>query len=48
MAVRVREIAERYGQYYNTGSFWSQFTSVVWRILRYSLPVRSPEAAVAA
>jgi hypothetical protein len=48
MAERVREIAARYGQYYNTGSFWSQFKSVVWRILRYSLPERSPDAAVAA
>jgi linoleoyl-CoA desaturase len=48
MAERVRSVFESYGQYYNTGSFWSQFTSVVWRILRYSWPVRSLDGAVAA
>jgi len=43
----VREICERYGQAYNTGSFWSQFGSVVGRIFRYSLPpfVQKPSAA---
>jgi linoleoyl-CoA desaturase len=48
MAGRVRSICQRYGQYYNTGSFWSQFASVVSRIVRYSLPVSWFEAAVAA
>ena len=38
MAPRVREIATRYGQHYNTGSFWRQFTSVVRRIFVHSLP----------
>ena len=38
MAPRVREIAARYGQHYNTGSFWRQFLSVVWRIVVHSLP----------
>lgn len=38
MAPRVRQIAARYGQHYNTGSFWRQFLSVVWRIVAHSLP----------
>jgi linoleoyl-CoA desaturase len=38
MAERVREICARYGQHYNTGSFWSQFTTVLARIVRYSFP----------
>jgi linoleoyl-CoA desaturase len=38
MAPRVQEICERYGQYYNTGSFRAQFTSVIKRIFKYSLP----------
>jgi len=45
MAVSVREICERYGQFYNTGSFWSQFGSVVARIFRYSMPAREAIAA---
>ena len=40
IAPRVREICGRYGQAYNTGSFWQQFGSVVARICRYSLPER--------
>jgi linoleoyl-CoA desaturase len=48
MAERVRGLCERYGQYYNTGSFWTQFASVVWRIVRYALPMPSFAAAVAA
>jgi NADPH-dependent stearoyl-CoA 9-desaturase len=48
MAERVRDLCERYGQYYNTGSFWSQFTSVVARIVRYALPLPSFDAAIAA
>ena len=38
MSKEVRAICERYGIYYNTGSLWSQFGQVVWRILRYALP----------
>jgi len=47
MSVRVREICERYGQAYNTGSFWSQFGSVVSRIFRFSLPPSEATAAAA-
>ncbi|HEX9102775.1 MAG TPA: acyl-CoA desaturase [Polyangia bacterium] len=38
LAPRVREICERYGQPYNTGSFARQLGSVAWRLLRLSLP----------
>jgi fatty acid desaturase len=38
MAPRVREICERYGQHYNTGSFGGQLWSVAKRILVHSLP----------
>jgi fatty acid desaturase len=38
MAPRVREICERYGQYYCTGSFRHQLGTVAKRILRYALP----------
>jgi len=38
MAERVRETCDRYEQNYNTGSFWSQFATVVTRIVRYSFP----------
>lgn len=41
MAPKVREVCERYGQHYNTGSLWKQFSSVVARIFRFSLPARS-------
>ena len=41
MAERVREICGRYGQHYNTGSFWSQFATVVARIVKYSFPTWS-------
>jgi linoleoyl-CoA desaturase len=48
MAERVRETCARYGQNYNTGSFWTQFTTVVARIVRYSFPTWSAaEPAVA-
>ncbi|HUR39583.1 MAG TPA: acyl-CoA desaturase [Verrucomicrobiae bacterium] len=39
MAVEVREICRRYGVHYNTGSLPKQFGEVIWRILRYALPV---------
>jgi len=29
MSVKVREICEKYGQHYNTGSFAKQFSTVV-------------------
>ena len=45
MAVQVREICARYGQYYNTGSMVKQFGQVLWRILRHSFP-SSPERAM--
>ena len=35
LAVEVREIAERYGQVYNNGSLWSQFSTVLKRIWIY-------------
>lgn len=38
MAVHVRDICQRYGQHYNTGSMVKQFGQVLWRILRHSFP----------
>jgi fatty acid desaturase len=38
IAPRVAEICERYGLPYNTDSFVAQYTSVIGRILRLSLP----------
>lgn len=38
MAPRVREICERYGQVYNTGSFGKQLGSVVSRLFANALP----------
>ncbi|WP_312319643.1 acyl-CoA desaturase [Stenotrophomonas sp.] len=40
IAVDVRDICQRYGQHYNTGSLPKQFGQVIWRILRHSLPSR--------
>ena len=34
----VKEIAQKYEQNYNTGSFFSQFTSVIKRIVAFSFP----------
>ena len=49
---RVREICERYGVRYNTGSLWTQFGSVVRNICRHSWPTRGshkvPATAAAA
>lgn len=42
MAPVVRDICLRYGQNYNTGSMFSQFSQVIWRIFRHSFP-SSPE-----
>jgi linoleoyl-CoA desaturase len=47
MAVKVREICERYGQHYNTGSFTKQFSSVVGRIFKYALPFGTKAEAIA-
>lgn len=41
MAPKVREICERHNLPYNTGSFWSQYKTVVKRIARFSLPGKS-------
>jgi linoleoyl-CoA desaturase len=41
MAPAVREICERYGQQYNTGSLWKQLGSVVGRIVRNAVPTWS-------
>jgi linoleoyl-CoA desaturase len=38
IAPRVREICQRYGQAYNTGSFKKQLGSVIGRIFRHALP----------
>ena len=38
MSVKVREICEKYGQHYNTGSFRKQFSTVVGRIFKGALP----------
>ncbi|MGO4780253.1 acyl-CoA desaturase, partial [Lysobacter sp. 2RAB21] len=40
LAVEVREICERYGQHYDTGSLPKQFAQVTWRILRHAWPSR--------
>lgn len=44
MSVAVQEICRKYGQNYNTGYLASQFSQVVWRIIRHSFPskVASP------
>jgi len=38
MAPKVKAIFEEHGMHYNTGSFIKQYSSVLKRILRYSLP----------
>ncbi|KJV31352.1 fatty acid desaturase family protein [Luteibacter yeojuensis] len=48
MAVEVRQVCDRYGQHYNTGSLPRQFGQVVWRILRHALPSRPPKVRVRA
>jgi linoleoyl-CoA desaturase len=47
MAPRVREICERYGQVYNTGSFRRQMGSVVTRLFANALPGRREETRAA-
>ena len=48
MAERVRETCARYEQNYTTGSFWSQFATVVARIVKYSFPTWPAAEPVAA
>lgn len=38
MAPKVQAIAEKYGITYNTGSFFKQYSTVLRRVFRYSLP----------
>jgi linoleoyl-CoA desaturase len=45
LAVEVREICQRYGQPYNTGSLPRQFGEVSWRILRHAFPSRPRRAS---
>lgn len=39
MSVRIREICDKYKLKYNSGTMVSQFSQVVYRICRYSLPI---------
>lgn len=45
MAPRVRAICAKYGQVYNTGSFTKQFTGVLKRIAKHTLPTKPQRAA---
>lgn len=45
MAPRVREICERHGLAYNTGSLGSQFRSAMRRLVRFAVPHRSARRA---
>jgi len=47
IAPRIRELCERHGLPYNTGSFAEQYGSVLMRNLRLALPSRAVEAAPA-
>ncbi|MFT5033915.1 MAG: fatty acid desaturase [Bermanella sp.] len=38
LSIEVRALCERYDQHYNVGSLASQFSQVLYRILRHSLP----------
>jgi linoleoyl-CoA desaturase len=46
MAPRVREICERYGQVYNTGSFAKQFGSVARQLVQNALPTAPTSPAI--
>jgi fatty acid desaturase len=48
MAPRVREICERFGLPYNTGSFAEQYGSVLAKILRFALPTAAKPDPIAA
>ena len=45
MAPRVREICERHGLAYHTGSLGSQFASAMRRLVRFALPGKHPRPA---
>jgi len=47
IAGRVRDLCERYGLPYNTGSFATQYGSVLSRIFRFALPTASTQAVTA-
>jgi fatty acid desaturase len=47
IAPQVKAICGKYGVHYNTGGFWKQYGSVMWRILRYSFPSKRPALATA-
>lgn len=38
LSIEVRALCKKYGQHYNVGSLASQFSQVLYRILRHSLP----------
>jgi len=44
IAVEVKQICQRYGQHYNTGSLPRQFGQVMWRIVRHAFPSRPAPA----
>ena len=44
IAPRVRGICARYGVHYNTGGFWKQYSGVLGRLLRHTLPTK-PQAS---
>ncbi len=48
IAPRVKEICEKYGQFYNSGSFTKQFSEVWKRIFAYSFPNPIAEKIMAA
>jgi linoleoyl-CoA desaturase len=41
LSVKVQAVCKKYGQHYNSGSLISQFSQVLYRIFRHSLPSRS-------
>ncbi|MEO8670054.1 MAG: acyl-CoA desaturase [Tahibacter sp.] len=42
IAPRVRAICAKYGVHYNSGGFWSQYASVLKRIVVHAFPTRPP------
>lgn len=45
LAPRVKDICQRYGQHYNTGSFPRQAAQVGWRIIRHGFPSKAATSA---
>jgi linoleoyl-CoA desaturase len=41
VAPKIEALCRKYGLYYNTGSLWRQYGSVMARIMRYTLPPKS-------